>query len=674
MKQTLSIETVDSTQPTVSIQQTQPGGKSPSLLSGTIVFGKWLHPAQQPGELGRLANFRIIRLLGQGGMGVVFEAFDEQLKRSVALKVLQPESQTEAKARERFLEEARACAALRHDNIVPLYQVAEDNSVIFLAMPLLQGTSLDRWIKKQTQPHVMQILRIGREIADGLSAAHAMNIVHRDIKLANIWLEAPKGRAVILDFGLAGNVESLDSERRRKECVGTSGYIAPEQVNGAVADHRVDLFSLGVVLYKLCTMQMPFLGSESIVLYYDALRNHQPPPPHELNPAIPVNLSTLVMGLLACSPAARPESAKLVRTILQQIQDEEVQKEVDRQRDPQELLKQGIIIPHDDTNAVPVEPTTSFTSYYVAKPRQRLSVSLLALALLLGCILAMGFWIYDKPNEEVRPELVTTGPEVRHLNARGRIKQTGVVRAPMVNEASALIKSSKHPGLYYTLCDAKNPAHLYAIDVTGKLHATLLVSNATNIDWEALTTDNAGNIYIGDIGNNLHHHKKRTIYRIAEPDKFTSEKPHQPQTVSVTGTWHYTFPDKPFDAESLVFQGEYFWIISKARKLGETKLYRLPVAAEGKTTTIAEVGKLPKELLMVADASLSSDGKQLAMVNKFYAVIFPLSSGKVQDILSAEPTYYEFDLYKVEGCAWDGGNLRMIAEDRKVYELKLGEK
>jgi serine/threonine protein kinase len=674
MKQTLPIETVDSTQPTVSFQQTQLGEKSPALMTGTILYGKWLRPPQQPGELGRLANFRIIRLLGQGGMGIVFEAFDEQLKRPVALKVLQPETQTEAKARERFLEEARACAALRHDNIVPLYQVAEDNNVIFLAMPLLQGTSLDRWIKKQTQPHVMQILRIGREIADGLSAAHAMNIVHRDIKLANIWLEAPKGRAVILDFGLAGNVESLDSERRKRECVGTSGYIAPEQVTGAVADHRVDLFSLGVVLYKLCTMQMPFLGSESIVLYYDALQNHQPPPPHELNPAIPANLSALVMGLLARSPAARPESAKLVRTILQQIQDEEVQKEVDRQRDPQELLKQGIIIPHDDTTSEKIEPTTSLTSYYVAKPRQRLSFTVFALALLLGCILAMGFWIYDKPNDDGRPDLVSSGPEIRHLNARGIVKQTGVVKAPMVNEASALIKSSKHPGLFYTLCDANNPTQLYTIDEMGKLHATLQVSGATNIDWEALTTDSAGNIYVGDIGNNLGRHRKRTIYRIVEPDKFTSDKPHQPQTVAITGTWHYTYPDKPFDAESLLFQGEHFWIISKARKLGETKLYRLPVAAEGKTTTIEEVGKLPKELLMVADASLSADARRLAMVNKFYAVIFPLANGHIQDILTAEPTYYEFDLYKVEGCAWDGVNLRMIAEDRKVYELRLGEK
>ncbi|HQR43620.1 MAG TPA: hypothetical protein PLX97_13080, partial [Gemmatales bacterium] len=243
--------------------------------------------------------------------------------------------------------------------------------------------------------------------------------------------------------------------------------------------------------------------------------------------------------------------------------------------------------------------------------------------------------------------------------------------ASHVKEASALIKSRKHAGLYYTLCDANNPPELYAIDEKGKLHATLKLANVPNIDWEALTNDEQGNIYVGDIGNNLHRHKERSIYRIVEPDQFTGKTPSDPQVVPVTGTWRYTYPRKAFDAESLILADDQFWIISKARHLGETHLYRLPVAGEGKSQPLIDVGKLPKELLMIADASLSPDRQRLALVNKFYAVIYSLERGKVDEIVSLEPTYYEFELFKVEGCAWDGNDLLMIAEDRKVYRLPI---
>src|SRR5262245_59436936 len=143
-----TVEKAEITTPEGLDPQTRAGVRSP-LTSTSLLYGKLLRPAREPDELGRLANFRVIRLIGQGGMGVVFEAVDEQLQRPVALKVLQPDSQADAKSRERFLEEARACAALRHDHIVPLFQVGEDNGVIFLAMPLLRGMPLDRWARKQ---------------------------------------------------------------------------------------------------------------------------------------------------------------------------------------------------------------------------------------------------------------------------------------------------------------------------------------------------------------------------------------------------------------------------------------------------------------------------------------------------------------------------------------------
>src|SRR5262249_719027 len=148
-----------------------------------------------------------VSLLGQGGMGLVFEAEDLHLRRRTALKVLLPDLAAQAKARARFLREARAAAALKHDHIVTIYQVGEDRGVPFLAMEVLQGMALEQWLVQTPQPAVAQVLRIGHEAASGLAAAHACGLVHRDIKPANLWLESPKGRVKILDFGLARSTD-----------------------------------------------------------------------------------------------------------------------------------------------------------------------------------------------------------------------------------------------------------------------------------------------------------------------------------------------------------------------------------------------------------------------------------------------------------------------------------
>src|SRR5262249_49941204 len=154
------------------------------------------------------------KVLGAGGMGVVFQAEDPQLKRKVALKAMKPALAASTTAKQRFLREAQTTAAIKHDNIVTIYQVGEDRGVPFLAMEFLEGMSLDGYLKKKrtkVDPTAVapgslamdQVLRVGREIALGLAAAHARGLIHRDIKPANIWLEAPRGRVKILDFGLA---------------------------------------------------------------------------------------------------------------------------------------------------------------------------------------------------------------------------------------------------------------------------------------------------------------------------------------------------------------------------------------------------------------------------------------------------------------------------------------
>src|SRR5262249_28657753 len=151
--------------------------------------------------LGRLASYRVLSFLGAGGMGVVFRAEDEQLRRPVALKILRPS--LGPAAHERFMLEARAAAGISHDHVVTIFQGGEDGGLAYLAMPLLEGETLEDRLKRETKLPTAEILRIGRQIALGLAAAHAKHLIHRDVKPANIWLEADSGRAKLLDFGLA---------------------------------------------------------------------------------------------------------------------------------------------------------------------------------------------------------------------------------------------------------------------------------------------------------------------------------------------------------------------------------------------------------------------------------------------------------------------------------------
>jgi serine/threonine protein kinase/formylglycine-generating enzyme required for sulfatase activity len=280
----------------------------------------FLSPAKEPDEIGRMGGYRVLKTLGQGGMGAVFLAEDSQLRRTVALKVMLPEQAKKPEAKERFLREARAAAAIEHDNIVTIYQVGEEHGIPYIAMQLLKGASLDDWLrareKKQAGPvlPVPQIVKIGREIARGLAAAHERGLIHRDIKLANIWLDSSQGgRVKILDFGLArpANPEQGAAESQITQSgtiLGTPAYMAPEQARGEKVDGRADLFSLGCVLYRLCTSAMPFKGPDMMSTLL-AIATQTPTPPRQLNPNIPEPLSDLVMKLLEKDAAKRIANA-----------------------------------------------------------------------------------------------------------------------------------------------------------------------------------------------------------------------------------------------------------------------------------------------------------------------------------------------------------------------------
>jgi serine/threonine protein kinase len=245
-------------------------------------------------------------------MGVVFQAEDLHLRRPVALKVMRPSLAASDEFHRRFLREARLAAAIDHEHIVTVYQVGEDRGVPFFAMQLLRGQTLeDRLEQAGGRLPLSEVLRIGREIAAGLAAAHARGLIHRDIKPANVWLEEGRGRVRILDFGLARGSEPDAQLTQVRAVIGTPAYMAPEQASSAPVDARCDLFSLGAVLYRAATGQFPF-GDLDTLSILSALATQTPALPHRIVPSLPRMFSGLVMRLLAKDPADRPQSAREV--------------------------------------------------------------------------------------------------------------------------------------------------------------------------------------------------------------------------------------------------------------------------------------------------------------------------------------------------------------------------
>jgi eukaryotic-like serine/threonine-protein kinase len=277
-----------------------------------------LSPGQGSDELGRLGHYGIRCKLGAGGMGVVYRADDTQLDRPVALKLMRPVLAASTTARQRFLREAKAVAAVKHPHIVTIFQVGEEQGVPFLAMELLEGESLEIRLARQGPLPIVEGLRIGREIAEGLAAAHERGLVHRDVKPANIFLENHR-TVKILDFGLARGVKDTDHLTPNGTIVGTPAYMSPEQAAHAHSDPRGDLFSLGCVLYRMTTGTLPFRGGDALSTLF-ALANVKPAPPRAINADVPQHLSDLIMRLLAKEPAARPGSAKNVADRLRELE------------------------------------------------------------------------------------------------------------------------------------------------------------------------------------------------------------------------------------------------------------------------------------------------------------------------------------------------------------------
>lgn len=291
----------------------EPGAEAVVPLADFAV--SFLRPGDRPDSVGRLDNIEIESVIGRGGNGLVLKGFQEDLNRPVAVKVMSPHLAASGAARQRFAREARATAAIVHPAVMPILSVDADGQLPYLVMPFVDCESLQQRIDRIGPMQALDLLRVAHQVAGGLAAAHAQGLVHRDVKPANILLERKVDRVMLTDFGLARAVD--DATLTRSGLIaGTPQYMSPEQARGEVVDTSSDLFSLGSVMYAMCTGRPPFRAETS----YGILRrvtDHVPHPIRDLNPEIPRWLERLVTKLMAKTPEHRFGSAAEVAEILE---------------------------------------------------------------------------------------------------------------------------------------------------------------------------------------------------------------------------------------------------------------------------------------------------------------------------------------------------------------------
>lgn len=288
---------------------------APPIPALASLIQKILAPSDDERMLGRLGPYEITGIIGSGGMGIVLKGHDRALDRFVAIKLLSPHLASSGAARQRFLREAKAAAAVVHDNVIAIHGVDEFAGLPYLVMPYCRGTTLEKRIRDTGPMNLREILRVGLQTARGLAAAHAQGLVHRDVKPANILLEDGVERVRITDFGLARAADDA-SLTVTGLLAGTPHYMSPEQALGKPLDARSDLFALGAVLFTLATGKPPF-RAESSHAVLRMVTDVEPADVRLANPDMPAWLAGIVGRLLAKEPAARYPSANEVAGMLE---------------------------------------------------------------------------------------------------------------------------------------------------------------------------------------------------------------------------------------------------------------------------------------------------------------------------------------------------------------------
>jgi hypothetical protein len=301
-------------EPKVSLTHEVGSRATPEEVDADDADLAFLAEPRRPDSLGRIGHYEVLEVLGRGGFGIVFRAFDEVLQRVVAVKVLAPQLAVTSPARKRFLREAQASASVRHENVVHVYEVAEQ-SLPYLVMEFIPGETLQQRLDRTGPLDELEVAQLGRQIAEGLAAAHAQGLIHRDIKPGNILIEAgPNPRVKITDFGLARAADDA-SLTQSGVVAGTPMFMAPEQASGETLDHRADLFSLGSVLYTMCSGRPPFRANNTLAVLRRVAED-TPRPIRDIIPEVPTWLCDLISRLHAKKPEDRFASAQEVADLL----------------------------------------------------------------------------------------------------------------------------------------------------------------------------------------------------------------------------------------------------------------------------------------------------------------------------------------------------------------------
>ncbi len=281
-----------------------------SLSMGRIVTASNPGVSQMPTTFMSVVSalegrYQVLKELGRGGMGIVFQAYDKQLKEQVAIKILSPLLSNDAEALERLKREVSSARRVTHSNVIRIHDIAEVNGLHYVSMEFFGGTNLKEYIKQAGHLSVMEAFNIAAQVCDGLQAAHSQGVIHRDLKSQNIIISGAN-QVKIIDFGLA-HTQQMQGLTATGLIMGTPEYMAPEQVSGKKVDERADVYSLGIILYELFTGRVPFTGPSAISIGFQQLKD-PPQPPTSMNPQLPPAVEHVILKALQKDPMHRHRS------------------------------------------------------------------------------------------------------------------------------------------------------------------------------------------------------------------------------------------------------------------------------------------------------------------------------------------------------------------------------
>ena len=420
----------------------------------------------------KMGPYEIRREIGSGGMGVVYEGWDARLNRRVAVKTLWPAFAQRPEARERFLREARAAAAISHPNVTQIYDIGEEGGQVYFAMEFLEARSLQQILEDQSRLPADRAIDITRQTARGLKAAAEVGIIHRDVKPSNLVFNND-GVLKVTDFGLAKHVLGDTDLTLDGQTIGTPKYVSPEQASGGHVDARSDIYSLGATLYEMVAGRAPFDGSTPMEVMLKHVREPLPPV-QTVNPAVPRNLTGLIHSMLSKQPGARPQSYDDLLSMLDRVES-------------------GKTIPGTTSNATIKIDTVPAVILSEAKPKPNFAGRLFLFAGIGMAVVVVGGLIFQSTNEE--PEHPTP-PTPVSMDATASPLDVRLIDSPSPESPPVieLQQPAEGGGAVLEIVDAK-----HEITEDGRMIVTGEVTNsgdsrATNTKVRISLTDRSGEL------------------------------------------------------------------------------------------------------------------------------------------------------------------------------------